>query len=320
MNNLVVAVTSPSFSKNKYLREALQKLPVEVHYYQEERQASSEILANYLNSIKAEAVIVGLEKINDQILDKNPQLKLISKYGVGLDNIDLNIINKYDVKLGVSSGVNKNSVVELVMTFSLGHSRNVFNSMNLLSAGQWVKNGGKELINCKFGIVGLGNIGTLLAKKLKAIGLNDIYYSDVIDKSEIEKDLGITYRGYEDILKNCDIISFHVPLNPSTKFMLSNNEIKLLKPDALIINTARGEIIDIESCCDAVINKKIGGLACDVFPHEPYDTSKYKNMPNLYLTPHIGGNSIEAITNMGMASILHVEEYLKNKYNELKLI
>lgn len=312
MKETILVVTSPSFSKNELLRDTLSKLPVKSFFNTDAKQFDPISLSNYLKEKNAEVLIVGLEKIDEIILKNNPQLKLISKYGVGLDNIDSSITDKYNVKVGFSKGVNKNSVVELVLAFSLGHTRNVFNSQTLLNNGVWKKNGGKELVNCKFGIIGLGNIGTLLARKLKALGLTEIYYHDIIAKSKEEVELGLINSSHEHILSTCDIISYHVPLDNSTKYYLNKNNISLLKSNTLIINTARGEIIDFEACCNAVIQQKIGGLACDVFPFEPYDITKFKNIPNLYFTPHIGGNSVEAVINMGMASIQHVKEYLEN--------
>lgn len=317
MKGNVIAVASPSFSQSSILVNELSSLGFEVVLNSASIRFHDKNLIEFINSSKASAVVIGLEKISENILISCPSINFISKFGVGLDNIDLTACKKNDVEIGWTPGLNNRSVTELVLTFALGHLRNTIQSIQLMSKGIWIKNGGKELSNCTFGIVGLGNIGTDLAKILHAFGCQ-IIFCDILDKSFDENvvNLGLKQVSYQSLLKNSDIISFHVPLTEQTQFMFSSEQIENVKSDCFIINTSRGSVIDFNSVCTAVVNKKLGGLASDVFLEEPYDATQWAEIPNLYFTPHIGGNSKEAVLKMGRSAIKHIANYFGVNHEE----
>ncbi|APJ04577.1 NAD(P)-dependent oxidoreductase [Silvanigrella aquatica] len=317
MNNNVIAVTSPSFSQSSVLVNELTSLGCRVVLNSSGIRFNETNLIEFINSCKANAIIVGLEKISETVLTTCRSVNFISKFGVGLDNLDLSACEKNGIKIGWTSGLNNRSVTELVLAFSLGHLRNSTKAIYQMSKGIWNKNGGKELSNCTFGIVGMGNIGTDLAKVLSAFGCHILFY-DILDKSTNEDvtKLGLKQVSYQILLKNSDVISFHVPLTKESQYMFSTKQIELVKPDCFIINTSRGAVIDFEKVCSAVLNNKISGFASDVFIEEPYDVSSWSEVPNLYFTPHIGGNSKEAVLNMGRSAINHIANYFGVKHNE----
>ncbi|MBX9704481.1 MAG: hypothetical protein K2X39_10045, partial [Silvanigrellaceae bacterium] len=217
-----------------------------------------------------------------------------------------------NIPLGCTPGINKRSVSELVLSYSLGHCRNVFASDYLMKQGIWEKNGGKLLSSTKFGIIGLGYIGSDLAALLKAFQC-EVYYNDIEDKSQISEKLGVKFLSFHEILRKCDIISFHVPLTPLTKSMFNDSVLEMTKQGMFIINTSRGEVVDLPALQKGIEGKILSGFALDVFPNEPFDSSIWSSTPNIICTPHIGGNAKEAVFAMGSEAINHIEAFLRNR-------
>lgn len=308
--NSNITVLSPSFSRNPLLRAELNSLSKNVVYADGARKWSEEELIQHLNHTEAEIAIVGLDPISDHLLTHCPKLKHIAKYGVGLNNIDREALHRHGIGLGFTPGVNKRSVSELVISFALGYSRNVFPSILKMRRGEWKKEGGCQLSNLTIGIVGLGNIGTDLAKLLRAFG-SKVLFTDIIDKSREAQDFGLQYRTYEDILREADIISFHVPLTTQTDRMLDKRRLGFVKETAMIINTSRSEVVDFEACCQATQQKTIGAFAADVFPEEPMNLDPWIDCDHIFFTPHIGGSAKEAVLAMGLAAVNSVKDYLE---------
>lgn len=306
-----ILITPQSFIKNKTLMNEASVLFSQFNFEMICCDCREKSLDQYLKESKAEILLVGLEKVTANLIDANPQLEYIAKFGVGLDNLDLAALNKKNIPLGWSPGVNKRSVSELALSFALGYSRNVFNSVNLMKNGIWEKNGGRLLSNMKFGIIGLGNIGFDLGKLLFPFGCEIVYF-DLLNKSLEAKQINARFMLYNELLSYCDIVSFHVPNSNSTKNMYNKKAIENTKNGAFIINTSRGDIVDLEDVLQAVNNKKLAGYASDVFPEEPYDSSAWKDKMNILFTPHIGGSAEEAILAMGRSALEHINIYYKS--------
>ncbi len=302
-------ITPKAFIKNPLLMNEAFELSKLFNFEIVLYENNKNTFEDAVKSLKSEIILIGLEKLTSVVIKENPQLKFVSKFGVGLDNIDLLALEKNNVKLGWTAGINKRSVSELVLAFALGYSRNVIRSIDLMQRGIWEKNGGNLLSSKKFGIVGLGHIGTDLASLLKPFGC-EIIYNDIEDKTQIAKSLQIKYMPYYELLAYCDIISFHVPSNSLTQKMYSEDAIKLTNRRALIINTSRGDIGDFTAIVNAVQSNSILGYASDVFPTEPYNTSNLSINDNLFFTPHIGGNAEESVLAMGRSALEHIKNYL----------
>ncbi len=310
-NDIRIAVSSPSFCKSPTLIQELKDLGYSCTLNLEGVRFNEEELIDFINFNKATILIVGLEVLTRNVLTACPTLKLVAKYGVGLDNIDTDLLKEFGITLGWTGGVNRRSVSELALGFMLGHLRNITPSIINMKENKWTKNGGRELSDCTVGIVGFGNIGTDLAKLLGPFGCR-IQYCDIIDRSEVARTLNATALSYEDLLRTSDVISFHVPSTPQTRQMFRAEHLKLLKPDAMVVNTARGDILDFDAISAAVEAGQIGAFATDVFPKEPCDLSTWSRVPHLYFTPHMGGNSREAVLAMGRSALHHVRQFTES--------
>jgi len=238
-----------------------------------------------------------------------PTLKIISKYGVGLDNIDLEACRSAGVEVLHKQGVNRRSVSELTLGFMLGHQRNIFVSDRKIREGLWVKSGGFELSGKTVGIIGMGNIGRDLISLLKPFGCR-ILGNDIIDIKEYCASAGVEESSKERIFSEADIISVHTPLTEETRNMICSESISMMKEGAFIINTARGGIADYTALKKAIQEGKIAGAAFDVYDEEPFSDTDLEEVENIYCTPHIGGNSAEAVFSMGEAAVnLLAEKY-----------
>jgi phosphoglycerate dehydrogenase-like enzyme len=309
-NNLTVGVTTVSFSKNKELVSALESYGFDVLINEQGNRLSEVELINFLS--RCDGVIVGLDKIDDKSLAKAKRLKAVSKYGVGLDNIDFNACARQGVKVLHTQGINKRSVAEMAIGFMLSLCRNLYVSSNKLKNGNWDKNGGTQLSGKTVGIIGLGNIGKEVVSLLAPFGCR-ILVNDLVEDSKFCETHGLIFTSKETIYAEADIITVHTPLNESTQNMINSNSFEMMKETAIVINTARGGIIDEQALYEALKTGKIAGAALDVYVTEPPVNDGLIKLPNLLCTPHIGGNSEEAVRAMGTTAITNLVEYFKEQ-------
>lgn len=307
-----VAVSVVAFSKNEQLvKELIRNFP-DSKINSEGKRIQKNELAEYYKG--AEAIIVGLEKIDDELLSLLPDLKIIAKYGVGLDNIDLEACNKRGIEVGWTAGVNKHAVAEMTLGFMLMLSRNLYLTSNQLKTGLWNRSGGNSLLVKTIGIIGLGHIGKEVVRLLTPIG-SKLLCNDILDVSSFALENQIQVVGKEEIYKSSDIISVHTPLTELTRNMINKEAMILMKSSTFIINSARGGIINEEDLKWALKNQIIAGAALDVYNEEPPIDHELLEMPNLICTPHIGGNSYEAVVAMGMSAIEHLLKFQNSKGN-----
>jgi D-3-phosphoglycerate dehydrogenase len=307
-----LVVTSPSFSKNillmQYVTSSLKNLS-KVKYNSDGEKLNGDSLIEFVNGF--EVAIVGLEKIDEKFLRSCPNLRVISKYGVGTDNIDFSMCRKYGVEVLVTAGVNKLSVAEHALTSLLYLSHNFSHSVRDLINGIWNKDGGKLLTGKTVGIVGLGNIGKQLVELLKPFRCN-LIYTDLIRFQDFEKIECISFRKLNDLLCESDFISLHASLNETSRNMISFREFQIMRQGVCIVNTARSELIDQEALKAAIeLPKKIGGIALDVFENEPNVSQFLLDNKNVLCTPHIAGNTVEAVISMGKASVDNIIKFVK---------
>jgi phosphoglycerate dehydrogenase-like enzyme len=308
--NKIVAVVSPSFAKSELLVSELNALGSQVVVNQSKAELSSEKLADFLKKSDATIAIIGKENVTKQLVAQLPKLKAIAKYGVGTDSIDFVALAQHQIQFGFTPGVNRTDVAEQVLGFAIGHFRRLFLATNEMRSGVWNKNGGRDLGSLQVGIVGFGHVGTKVAELFNAFG-SRIVFTDILDKSTEARALGATPTSFEHLISTSDLITLHVPLTPETKNMLSSQQLKKMSKEALLINTARGEVVDFQAVVEAVAFKNIGGYAADVFDFEPVDLSEFANLKNLYFTPHIAANSTNAVLKMGRSAISWVKKFLE---------
>lgn len=303
-----IAVTSKSFSKNKLLIKELNKYFDNVKLNFATKKLNDEEVIDFLSD--CDAAIVALEEINKKVIDALPNLKAISKFGVGLDNIDLEYCKTKNIKIGWKPGVNKQSVAEMTLGFMLMLIRNLYRSSTRLSSGEWDKNGGQSLYGKTIGIIGVGNVGKELIKLLKPFGCK-ILVNDIINQTDYYQDNNLIESSKDIIFSHSDIITLHTPLDESTKYIINKNTLEFMKSDAFVINTARGDLVNLNDLKYVLQNNLIGGAAIDVYDSEPPEDRELLSLENLICTPHIGGNSREAVIAMGMSAIETLVENIK---------
>ena len=304
-----VKVSNIAFSKNPYLVGKLLAEFPDAIINEKGTRMSNEELVGYFSD--AEAAIVGLEAINTELLDKLPQLKMIAKFGVGLDNIDLEACKQRNITVGWTGGVNRRSVAEMTLGFMLALSRNLFSTSAQLKEGNWNKNGGFQLTGKTIGIVGFGNIARELVFLLKPFQCK-ILVNDIIDLSAVVSRFEVTSVSKDVLFQESDIITVHTPLTVGTRNLFNKQVFEKMKSSALLINTARGGIVNEFDLKLALQEKKIAGAALDVYEEEPPVDSELLQLENLICTPHTGGNSCEAVVAMGMSALEHLIDY-KNR-------
>ena len=295
-----VAVCSRSFSKNHILRKELLKKYKNVTFNDEGIKLEGESLINFLNN--HDKAITALEKIDESVIQSLPLLRVISKYGVGIDMIDLDAMRKYNKCLGWESGVNKRSASELTLAFMILSLRKVIKSNREILSGTWRQVKGNLLTNKTIGIIGCGNIGKDLITLLKPFKVKLLAY-DILNYEEFYKKNEVKAVSKEELLKNSDIVTLHIPLTKSTRNIISSKELKIMKTNSILINNARGGIVDEAALKKALINNEISSAAFDVFEPEPPIDSELLSLDNFLCTSHIGGSAEEAIIEMGRAAI-----------------
>lgn len=303
-----IVATSPSFSKNKTLQEEIYRYFPNAKLNLEGKRFNKKELIEFIKD--ADGVIVGLEPMDEEVLSHCTNLKIVSKYGVGLNNIDKEACAKRGIAIGWTGGVNKLSVAEMALGFMLMFSRNLFITTNQLKNGTWNKSGGFQLSGKTVGIIGVGYIGKELIRLLKPFGCK-ILVNDIINQDEYYKENGLIEVSKEELYKQSDFISIHTPQDETTYNFITLETMKMMKPTAYLLNTARGGLINEKDLKTALKEGIIAGAAIDAYVEEPPTDKEFLELPNLICTPHIGGNAKEAVEAMGMSAIKHLREYFQ---------
>jgi phosphoglycerate dehydrogenase-like enzyme len=310
-----VAVASRSFSKNKGLVNALKAKYSNIILNDTGATLKGQNLINFLSP--ANKAIVGIEEISSEILQQLPKLKVISKYGVGINNLDIKAFKLREMKLGFTPGVNKQSVAELALTLTLLSLRKIHRNHTEIAEGIWSQEKGSELFRKTVGLLGFGNIGQKFASFLAPFDCKIIFFDEKVFTNQellhISKDLGlkpdlIHQDELSAVLHHADILSIHLPLLPETEDIISTKELSLLKPSISIINTARGGIVN-ESALHAFLSSKPDSFAAfDVYAEEPAIENPLFELPNFFGTSHRSSLTQEGINAMGLAAIAGLDD------------
>ncbi len=304
-NQVPVAVTSRSFSRHPVLRAELLGQYPNTRFNDEGLSLGDEDLIEYAKG--AVKLITALESINDKVLSALPDLEVISKYGVGTDMLDKEALIQHGIRLGWTGGVNRRSVSELVLAFSISLLRNIRASGLELDAGVWNNQVGRCLSDRTVGIIGCGHIGKDLVGLLAAFNCRVLAH-DILDFPEFYAEHDVQSTGLDELLQQADIVTVHVPLNTTTRKILSAEKLNLMRSDAILINAARGGLVDEVEVRNMLTSGRLAGAAFDVFHDEPADDLALLQLPNFIATPHVGGSSAESILAMGRSAILGLDE------------
>ena len=300
-----VAVCSRSFSRHPVLRRELTDSNPDTTFNDEGRVLAGEELIEYLQG--HEKAITALETLDAALFAAVPELKAVSKYGVGCDSIDLDAMAEAGVKLGWTGGTNRRSVSELVISFAVQLLRHLPQARAEVLDGVWRQHVGRQLTERTVGIVGCGHVGKDLGVLLRAFGCKVLAH-DILDFPEFYAENGIEPVELEALLRQSDVVTLHLPLDDTTRNILSAERLALMKPDAILINTARGGLVDEGALNGMLMDWRLSGAAFDVFATEPPEDQELLNLPNFIVSPHIGGSAEEAILAMGRAAIEGLEE------------
>ncbi|MHA1598163.1 MAG: phosphoglycerate dehydrogenase [Alphaproteobacteria bacterium] len=306
---MIIKATSTSFSVHPVLQAEFKALFPAAQVNGEQKKYSKAELIDFVKD--ADGIIAGLDSFDDEVLAACPNLKIISKYGVGLDGIDLQACERRGIAIGWTGGVNKRSVAEMDLAFMIGLARNLYPTSIKMKGGQWVKNGGFQLTGKTVGIIGLGFTGTEIIKLLQPFGC-EILGNDIIDKSDVCEELGIRHVEKDELFARSDFVALHTPLTDLTHHIMNADTLAAMKPTAFLINAARGPLVKEADLKHALMNDIIAGAALDVYEDEPPADLEFLGLANLYCTPHIGGNADEAVLAMGRSAIHHLKEYFLN--------
>lgn len=243
----------------------------------------------------ADGVIVGVETVDRAYIDAHPKLKAVVKFGVGTDNIDVAYCKEKGIFVGRTVGSNSRSVAELAISFVIADSKNLYNSITNTREHGWAKMTGYEVQEKTIGIVGFGAIGREVAKMAWGLGMHVLAFDVCGIDPETAENYDVEITTVEEIIKRSDFISLHIPLTYDTMNMFSSKELKQMKSNAVLINTARGGIVNEADLYEALKEHVIRAAYFDVFSSEPpKEDEALLTLPNFYLSPHIGSRSMEA--------------------------
>ena len=295
-----VAVASRSFSQHAQLVAELRGRYPDAQLNAAGIALSGHTLVDFLRG--CDGAIIALERIDDAVLDSLPELRVISKYGVGLDGVDLEAMERRGVMLGWSPGVNRISVAELTLSAMIALLHRVPEATREVAAGKWRQIRGRQLSGRTVGVIGCGHVGQEVARLCRAFGCRVLAY-DIRDYDTFYRFYGIEPVSLTRLIDEADVVTLHVPLDPSTRNLLNADLVARMRPGAVLLNMARGGVVDEQQVKRRLLDGTLMGAAFDVFADEPPSDMELVSLPTVLVTPHIGGSTEEAILAMGRAAI-----------------
>ena len=309
MARLKVVITARSFGR--YSRAAyaiLERAGCHVSHLSGSRPKTAEEMIPLVRD--ADGLIVGCDEISAAVLDVAPRLKVVAKFGVGYDNIDVRAAGERGISVTFTPGATEDTVADLAMGLVVALARQITTGDAMVRAGGWERPRSVGLCHRTLGIVGLGAIGRRLAARARVFGMRLVAH-DVVPDVAFARQYEIRYTTLEDLLQEADFVSLHVPLTPGSRKLIGERELQLMKRTAFLVNTARGELVDEEALVCALREGTIAGAGLDVFWNEPPLGSPLLALSNVILTPHIAGDSPEASESKGATSAQDVVRVLQ---------
>jgi D-3-phosphoglycerate dehydrogenase len=259
-----------------------------------------------------DAMIVGIEKITAPVVQASKRLRIMTKHGAGVDNIDVKTATAKGIVVTSAPGANSDAVADLTLGLFLSLARTIPFADRSVREGKWPRLAGLQLNEKTLGIIGLGQIGKKVAKRASGFDMKVLVY-DVVQDEAFAQGSGIRYVPLEELLTQSDFISIHVPLIPSTHRLIGEKELQLMKKDAFLVNISRGNIVDEEALHRVLKEGRIRGAALDVFSQEPPAGSPLLSLDNVILTPHMGGYTLEALRETGMICVRNIVDLFEGR-------
>jgi len=306
----VLITTVPFGDKNNYPIKLLESNNIDYLINPLGKKLTEDELIELLGD--AEIIIAGTEQISAKVINSSSHLKMISRVGIGLDSVDLLEAKKKNITVSYTPDAPAPAVAELTMGLIYSLIRHIQVSNSQLHKGQWHRFFGKRLCDMHIGLIGVGRIGSQVFSLLKSVGCKNISFYDIKMKT-LEFDSNLYHSvDFEQVIKNSDLISLHVPLTSRTKNMITKLEISKMKDDVFLINTSRGGVINENDLYDALSEGRVNGAAIDVFEKEPYD-GKLLELDTCILTAHMGSMSVDCRTNMEIQATEEAVRFIKNE-------
>ncbi len=293
-----ILLTARSFRKipgphQDILREAGYQLVESPH----DRPLEADELAPLLRDVAG--VVAGLDDFSAEAIDGAQKLRVISRYGVGVDKVDVNAATSRGIVVTITPGANSVAVAELTMGLILALARRIPYHDGVVKQGQWKRVAGVELSGATLGLIGLGRIGREVARRAVAFDMKILYHSRTA-KRDLETELGAEYVALDHLLANADFVSLHCPLTWETRHLIGERELAMMRPTAALVNTARGGIVEEPALFEALTQGKLAGAAFDVFAQEPPSDSPLLPLENFIATPHFGSATLQTTLRMGL--------------------
>jgi D-3-phosphoglycerate dehydrogenase len=261
---------------------------------------------------KADALIVGIEKITEPVINASKNLKIIAKHGAGVDNIDVEAAAGRGIAVINAAGANSDAVADLTIGLFLSAARSIPFADRSVRGGTWPRVVGVQFNEKVLGIIGLGQIGKKVAKRASGFDIKLLAY-DIVKDEAFAREWGIKYLSLNELLTESDFVSIHIPLGPATRRLIGEKELGLMKKEAFLVNISRGDIVDEEALYRALKEGAIKGAALDVFLEEPLKESPLFELDNVILTPHMGGYTYEALKETGMICVRSIVDVLEGR-------
>jgi len=296
-----ILITSTSYGqKDKTPLELLQSKGYEIVWNESGKPLAAADLIAKLDGCTG--VIAGLDYFTAEVFEKTNGLKIVARYGVGFDRVDLAAAKKKGVIVTNTPTANSDSVADLAVGLMLAAARHIVEGHRQTMDGGWPKLFGVSLSQKTVGLVGLGRIGARVAQRVKGFDCRTLVYDPFVDEATASQYGCHKVDTLETLLAESDFVSLHSPASPQTNQMINRQTLSLMKPTAILVNTARGELINEADLFDALKNNVIGGAGLDAHVAEPPQVENYQNVPHLVITPHMGAYTTEALYNMAMDS------------------
>jgi len=297
-----VLVTPTSYGANDpALRTQLESEVGEVVYNTSGKPLSSSQLVDMLKGVRG--FIAGLDTIDRAALNAADNLKVIARYGVGIDAVNLEAAREKNIIVTNTPGANSGSVAELTIGLMISLLRNIPSAVDATKSGEWTRMRGISLEDKVIGLIGFGAIGREVARKLNGFNCRVVAF-DPISDYEIAAELKVDILSLEEVIRNADLLSLHCPVTEDTRNLVNTEFLEVMKPGSYLINTARGELINETALSDAIQSGRLGGAALDVFSKQPPDAENpLLSLPQVLATPHMGSHTDGATNAMGWKAL-----------------
>ena len=302
--------TVPFGNKNSLPLEQLEAAGIEYLINPLNKKLTEIELAKMVTDF--DIIIAGTEPITDYVMEKASKLKMISRVGIGLDSIDLLAAKRRGIEVSYTPDAPAPAVAELTIGLIISLLRSVQLSNIEMHNGEWKRYFGRRIANTTIGVIGLGRIGTRVLNRLAVFGTPRLLVNDLSPNYDLEKKFRLEWVDKETIYKESDVISMHIPLTRSTKNMITKTQLKMMKSDAIIVNTSRGGIVNEDDLYEVMKAGHLSGAAIDVFEKEPY-AGKLNELSNCLLTSHMGSMSIDCRTRMEIEATDEAIRFATNK-------